>query len=195
MSTADAPADATTALDPTRGWRSAARVGPEVTAELTELLHDEAELLDDGRLAEWLELLTDDVRYVVPVRIHKEVTGDSRVTGVRDDSFHLDEDRTSLQMRVDRIDTGFAWAEEPPSRIRHFVSNVRVRRQPDTDDEVAVRSNVLVYRSRWDRPHYDVMTAERRDRFRRVDGDWKLAHRTVVLDNTTVPMLNLTFFF
>lgn len=170
------------------------RVPPEMTFEITGWLHDEAELLDDGRLDEWLELLTDDVTYQVPIRIHKEVTGTSRVTGIQADSFHLDEDRTSLQMRVDRIGTGFAWAEEPPSRLRHHLSNVRVRRVRGTD-ELAVRSNVLIYRGRWDRPEHDLMSAERHDRFRLVGGRWRLAARTVVLDSTTVPMLNLTFFF
>jgi ethylbenzene dioxygenase beta subunit len=96
-------------------------------------------------------------------------------------------------MRVERIETGFAWAEEPPSRIRHMVSNVRVRSRADGD--LDVRSYVMIYRSRWDRPHYDIMTAERRDVFRSVEGAWKLARRLVVLDNTTVPMLNLSFLF
>ncbi|HSK90369.1 MAG TPA: 3-phenylpropionate/cinnamic acid dioxygenase subunit beta [Euzebyales bacterium] len=166
---------------------------PETTALITQLLYDEAELLDEGRLREWLDLVTEDVVYQVPVRIHKEQTGDSRVTGVQDDSYHLDETYTSLLMRVERVETGFAWAEEPPSRIRHMVSNVRVRHRDDAD--LDVRSYVLVYRSRWDRPEYAIMTAERRDVFRDVDGTWKLARRLVVLDNTTVPMLNLSFLF
>jgi ethylbenzene dioxygenase beta subunit len=170
-------------------------VAPEVVAEITQLLYHEAELLDEGRLREWLDILTDDVVYQVPVRIHKEQTGASRVTGVQDDSYHLDETYTSLLMRVERVETGFAWAEDPPSRIRHMVSNVRVRPHPDRANDLAVRSYVMVYRSRWDRPQYDIMTAERQDVFRRVDGAWKLAKRLVVLDNTTVPMLNLSFFF
>jgi ethylbenzene dioxygenase subunit beta len=171
------------------------RASAELTVEITAWLNDEAELLDEGRLGEWLELLTDDVRYLVPVRIHKEVTGASRVTGVSESSFHLDEDRTSLQMRVDRVDTGFAWAEEPPSRLRHHVTNVRVRHAAEHGDELSVRSNVLIYRGRWDRPEHDLMSAERQDVFRREGGRWKLARRLVVLDSTTVPMLNLTFFF
>lgn len=166
---------------------------PETIAEITQALYDEAELLDEGRLREWLGMLTDDIVYQVPVRIHKEQTGATRVTGVQADSYHLDENRTSLLMRVERVETGFAWAEEPPSRIRHIVSNVRVRNRDDGD--LDVRSYVLVYRSRWDRPDYDIMTAERRDVFRDVDGTWKLARRFVVLDNTTVPMLNLSFLF
>lgn len=107
----------------------------------------------------------------------------------------MDEDSRSLEMRVERIETGFAWAEDPPSRIRHFIANVRTEPMPDREDEVAVRSNVLVYRSRWDRPEYELLSAERRDVLRQVDGDWKLARRMVILDSTALPTHNLSFFF
>lgn len=166
----------------------------DVVARVTAWLYDEAELLDDGRLDDWLELLTDDVVYQVPIRIHKEVNDSVRVTGVQTDAFHLDEDRTSLQLRVDRVATGFAWAEEPPSRIRHHVANVRVR-HTERDDEYAVRSNLLLYRGRWDRPEHDLISAERHDLVREVDGGYRLARRLVVLDATTLPTLNITFFF
>jgi ethylbenzene dioxygenase beta subunit len=161
---------------------------------ITDLLNHEAELLDDGRLHEWMDLLTDDIVYQVPVRIHKEVTDDTRVTGVQSRSFHMDETRTSLEMRVDRVDTGFAWAEEPPSRLRHHISNVRVT-PGAADGELSVRSNVLIYRSRWDRPEHALLSCERFDTFRSVDGVWKLARRWVVLDVTSVPTHNLSFFF
>jgi ethylbenzene dioxygenase subunit beta len=167
---------------------------PATTAEVVAWLYHEAELLDDGWLDRWLELVTDDIRYQVPIRIHKEVTDTSRVTGLSTTGYHLDEDRASLQMRVDRIATGFAWAEEPPSRIRHHVGNVRVR-HADRDDEVVVRSNLLVYRGRWDRPEHDLLSAERHDVLRRTADGLRLARRLVVLDSTTLPMLNLTFFF
>lgn len=165
--------------------------------EVQRFLVHEAELLDESRLAEWLDVLTDDIVYQVPVRINREQTGESRVTGVRTDSFHLDENRDSLEMRVDRIATGFAWAEEPPSRLRHLVGNVRVAEVRDTDagQELDVRSNVLVYRSRGDRPDHDLLSAERHDVLRRVEGGLRLARRWVVLDSTVVPTINLAFFF
>ncbi|HEY6018117.1 MAG TPA: aromatic-ring-hydroxylating dioxygenase subunit beta [Gaiellaceae bacterium] len=160
-----------------------------MTEGVEEFLVHEAELLDDGRLREWLDLLTEDVRYQVPIRIAKERgAGD----GVAADGFHLDEDRSSLELRVERVETGFAWAEDPPSRLRHFVANVRAEELGES--EVAVRSNVLVYRSRRDSPAHDLLSAERHDVLRRVDGGWRLARRVVVLDSTTVPTLNLSFF-
>lgn len=174
--------------------------------EVEQFLVHEAELLDESRLEEWLGLVTDDVVYQVPVRINREQTGETRVTGVRTDSFHLDENRASLQMRVDRVATGFAWAEEPPSRLRHVIGNVRVAAPGEAvsehldldalgDDDLVVRSNLLVFRSRGDRPEHDLLAAERHDVLRRVDGGFRLARRLVVLDSTVVPTLNLAFFF
>ena len=164
------------------------------SGEIEEFLYREAELLDEGRYREWLGLVTDDIRYQVPVRVARERGGaESAVTGVATNSFHLDEDKDSLELRVDRLETGFAWAEEPPSRIRHFVSNERVRPVEGREDEMTVRSSVLVYRSRWDRPGHDLLSGERQDVLRRVDGAWRLAKRWVVLDNTTLPTLNLSF--
>jgi ethylbenzene dioxygenase beta subunit len=162
---------------------------------ITEFLYHEAELLDEGRYREWLGLLTPDIRYQVPIRVAKERgAGDNAVTGVATNMFHLDEDRDSLELRIDRLETGFAWAEEPPSRIRHFVSNVRTAPVEGRTDEVAVRSSVLVYRSRWDRAGHDLLSGERHDVLRRVDNGWQLARRRVILDNTPLPTLNLPFF-
>jgi ethylbenzene dioxygenase beta subunit len=160
----------------------------DLVREVEGFLYAEAELLDDGRLREWLELLADEVVYRVPVRIVKE-RGES---GVSSSMFHLDEDRDSLELRVDRIETGFAWAEDPPSRLRHFVANVRVRE--DGDGTLRVRSNLLVYRARWDRPQHDLLSGERHDVLRRTPAGLRLAERVVVLDATTVPTLNLSFF-
>lgn len=165
-----------------------------VRDEIADLLYLEAELLDDGKFRPWLDLLTDDVTYRVPVRVHKEVVDGERVSGVQANSFHMDESRTSIEMRVERVETGFAWAEEPPSRLRHHVSNIRVR-QGESEDELVVRSNVLLYRSRWDRAGHDLISCERHDKWRRVSGSWLLADRWVVLDSASVPTHSLSFFF
>jgi ethylbenzene dioxygenase beta subunit len=165
----------------------------DLTRAVEGFLYREAELLDGWRLRAWLDLLTEDVRYRVPIRIAKERSDDERA-GISTEMFHLDEDIHSLQLRVERIETGFAWAEDPPSRLRHFVTNVRVDDEDEGGGELAVRSNVLVYRSRWDRPEHDLLSGERHDVIRRVGDELRLAARTVVLDSTTLPTLNLSFF-
>lgn len=167
------------------------------TREILELLYQEAELLDEGRYREWLDLLDDEVLYRVPVRQTRERPVEGGISGVAEGMYHLDEDRTSLEMRVARLETGFAWAEDPPSRLRHFVTNVRISQVVSNEHglEVRVRSNLLLFRSRWDRPDYTLLSAERRDVWRKREKGWRLAERIVILDSTTLPTHNLSFFF
>jgi ethylbenzene dioxygenase subunit beta len=168
-----------------------------ILPEITDFLYREAELLDEGRHREWMDLVTEDVRYQVPIRITKERILEGGVSGVVENMFHMDEDRDSLEMRVERVETGFAWAEEPPSRLRHFITNIRVGevRETSSGEESDVRSNLLLFRSRWDDPEHVVLSAERRDVLRREDGEWKLAKRVVLLDSATLPTMNISFFF
>src|ERR687886_582504 len=85
----------------------------------------------------------------------------------------LDETRESLAARVARLDTGMAWAEDPPSRTRHFVANIEVE-AGDPKGEITVYSNFLVYRSRAE-TEQDFYVGSRRDVLRRVEGVWKIA--------------------
>ena len=154
-------------------------------------LYHEAELLDEGRFDEWLELLTDDIAYEAPVRLTKELGqgGQSAFTAVGN-QYHFLENRYSLQLRVDRLHTDFAWAEDPPSRTRRFVSNVRVT-QGETSDAVSARSYLLLYRNRGDDTDADLISAERRDEFRYEQEGWKLARRFILLDQGTLATKNL----
>ena len=64
---------------------------------------------------------------------------------------------------------------------------------PEQADEVRVKSNLLIYRARGDAPA-ELICAERWDVLRRVEGRWKLARRTVLLDHTSLPTENLAIF-
>src|SRR5262245_23698029 len=96
------------------------------------LIH-EAELLDDGRLREWLDLLGEDIRYQIPIRITRER---SAATELGDVGFHMDEDKGMLTTRIHRLETEYAWAEDPPSRTRRYVTNVRCESAEDESFEV-----------------------------------------------------------
>ncbi len=163
---------------------------PQVREEILDLLYREAELLDEGRFDEWLDLLTDDVTYQMPVRVTRErgQTGE-----VSMEMQHFRDDRATLALRVRRLKTEFAWAEDPPSRTRHFITNVRLRAAA-TSDEVDVRSNVLIYRSRGDSPLHDLICGERRETVRRTNGVWKVARRVFVPDQATLNTKNLAIF-
>lgn len=153
-------------------------------------LTEEAYLLGRQRYAEWLEHMTPDIRYVMPVRVTTAKTaGFDTLAGMG----HFDEDRYSLRKRVARFETEHAWTEDPPSRLRHFVTNVRTFRT-DRDDELRVESYVLVFRSRGDVREAYLMSAGRTDILRRIDGDLKLARRDIEVDESVLRMQNLGIF-
>ena len=163
------------------------QVSDRETREITDWLYDEAELLDDGRYREWLDLLAEDLRYLVPLRVTREREAASDViVGMA----HQDDDWDAMEMRVLRLETEYAWAEDPPSRSRHYITNIRVA-PGDAEGEYVVKSNLLLYRTRGDNPTYDLLPGRRTDTLRRVDGGLQLAKRVVLLDHTTVMTHNL----
>jgi 3-phenylpropionate/cinnamic acid dioxygenase small subunit len=160
--------------------------------EVHSFLMREAELLDERREREWLEsCIADDVEYLMPVRENRER---SEGVGFSDESFYFQDTRGSLELRVKRLETEYAWAEDPPSRTRHFVTNVMVA-EGEEEGEVAVKSNLLLYRSRGSDPTADVLSAERRDVLRKQDGGWRLRRREILLDHSVVMTHNLSIFF
>lgn len=165
-------------------------VPAQVREEVLDFLYREAELLDTGRLEDWLALLTDDVQYRMPVRLTRERTSPTD----RSDQMHFFwDDRATIELRIRRLRTDFAWAEDPPSRTRHFVSNVRIAPAAGAD-EFEVRSYVLVYRNRGDTAAYELLSGERRDLLRRVAGAWRLARREVTIDQASLANQNLAIF-
>lgn len=165
-------------------------VTAQVREEVLEFLHHEAELVDGGRFEEWLDLLTDDVQYRMPVRLTRE----RGAAPDRSDQMQFFwDDRATLQLRVRRLRTDFAWAEDPPSRTRHFVSNVRVAAGLGPD-ELEVHSYVLIYRNRGTDAGYELLSGERHDVLRRVQGAWRLARREFVVDQAMLGVRNLGIF-
>ncbi|WP_281689167.1 aromatic-ring-hydroxylating dioxygenase subunit beta [Pseudonocardia thermophila] len=166
-------------------------VGSPTHNEVVEWLYTEAELLDDGEETRWLEdMVSREVVYRVPLR---QTVERARGTGFAEAAYHLDETYGSLATRVARNQTKYAWAEDPPSRIRHFVSNVRV--VDAGDGTLAVRSNLLILRTRQEQTVPQTFAGERRDVLRREDGVLRLYRRTVLLDLTVIGTHNLAIFF
>jgi 3-phenylpropionate/cinnamic acid dioxygenase small subunit len=163
-------------------------------AEVEEFLYREAELLDERRYEEWLDLLTDDVRYFMPMRRnvpHDETEREFTREGA--DVSWFDEGKDTLTRRVRQILTGIHWAEEPPSRICHMVTNVQITGTA-SPTEIAVKSRFLVYRNRVE-TETDILVGKREDVLRRVNGGFKIARRKIVLDQSVLLAKNLTFFF
>lgn len=157
--------------------------------EVHEFLVREAEALDERRYRDWLAMLTEDVEYRMPVRVSAP---GALATSLLEHMDHFSEDRFSLTKRVERFETDFAWTEDPPSRVRHLVTNVRATRT--TGPEVHVRSYLLLFRSRGDSRDAEYVAAERHDRLRRGDDGWLLARRHIVVDESVLRTQNLAIF-
>ena len=176
-----------------------------IQREIEQFLYREARLLDDRRFHDWLTLFTDDIRYFMANRSNRYPKSSKAISildpdryaeddvGREDELAILDEDKTSLTGRVARLDTGMAWAEDPPSRTRHFVANIEVE-PGESESEITVYSNFIVYRSRAESEE-DFYVGARRDVLRRVGGEWKIARRRLVLDQNVLSAKNVSVFF
>ena len=181
--------DSTTIL---RGLVSRKRValGSAIYNRLLETLNDEAAALDERRFDDWVAMLSEDLIYQAPIRLTR--TGANKDRDVMRTMFHFDDDYTSILMRTGRLQKS-AWAEDPPSRCRRFVTNVRVG-QCEAPCEYEVVSYLFLERSRGDNPQNENLTADRRDVWREVDDTYLLARREIIVDQSVLGMSNFAVF-
>jgi 3-phenylpropionate/cinnamic acid dioxygenase small subunit len=177
----------------------------DMIRDVEQFLYREARLLDERRFHDWLRLFTEDVHYWMAARTNRyprsskaiavldaERVAEEDMAGEEELGL-FDEDIRTLTARVARLDTGMAWAEDPPSRTRHLITNIEIA--PDaSESELTVHSNFIVYRSRGE-TEQDFYIGARHDRLRRVDGTWKIANRRMVLDQNVLTAKNLSIFF
>lgn len=164
-----------------------------LTREIEEFLYDEAELLDERQFEAWLDLLAEDIRYWMPMRRNVRFDDQAREnTREQQDMNWFDEGKETLTQRVRQIRTGVHWAEEPLSRVRHMVSNVRITSA--TPDTLEVQSRFLVYRNR-QQDETDIFVGKREDTLRKINARWKIARRKILLDQNVLLAKNLTVFF
>ena len=160
--------------------------------ELMQFYIHEAWLLDERRFKEWLDLFTDDLFYFMPRRMNVQKKDMALELSQVGDLAIFEDDKTYLTMRVERLDTGMAWAEDPPSRTRHLVGNLVV--EPVSDSEVKAKTAFILYRSQHE-TEQDIFAGSREDELRKVDGSWKVAKRVIVLDANVILAKNLSVFF
>lgn len=170
--------------------RGAMAMNSELQLQITRFLHREAFLLDDRRFGEWLDLFTDDIIYRMPLRATRENKEGSSIV---EEMTFFEETKTSLTTRVKRLDTASAWAENPAPRTRHFISNIFVESGSD-ENGFEVRSYFLFKRSRAGDIATEEIFGERLDVLRKVNGQWKIASRTIYPDQTVLNVMNLSMF-
>jgi p-cumate 2,3-dioxygenase beta subunit len=147
--------------------------GPSASVlDVEAFLYREADLLDDWKLDEWLELFLPEARYEVPATDAPD--------GRPETSLHIiADDMTVLAGRVDRLKSVQAYAENPHSRTRRFITNVRILDVAAND--LLVSANFMVTRSR--KGATDTYIGRYRHTLRSdPDTGFRFVHRRAVLD-------------
>ncbi|HLG74718.1 MAG TPA: aromatic-ring-hydroxylating dioxygenase subunit beta [Chloroflexota bacterium] len=160
--------------------------------EIEQFLAYEAWLLDERRLYDWLDCFTADARYTLAVR--ETVQGrDEQLAPLEPPSAPLvDDDKEFMTVRVKRLDTRLAHAEQPPSFTRHLVTNLLLQ-SPAGADTVRVTANFLLVQTRIDVSGH-TFSGKRDDTLRRVNGQWRIARREVLLDRAPLASTVSVFF-
>jgi 3-phenylpropionate/cinnamic acid dioxygenase small subunit len=167
-------------------------LGSALYNRIVEFLYEEAALLDQIRLQEWGARLAPDLIYTAPLR-------ETRPMDQQNSSFvrtvqHFHDDWRSVMGRIMRLTgTKSAWAEDPPSRTRRLITNVMVAKTAKPD-EFSVTSYLLITRSRFNSPEYDLISAERRDVLRQDGESFKLARREIIVDQAVIGTPNFAIF-
>lgn len=163
------------------------QVSPEVQQTVEQFLYREADLLDSFELDEWLDMLAEDITIRVPVRTYTHPGTEHGEFS--EDGYYLHNDHKMISERVTRLSKEYAWAENPRSRVRHVLGNVRIE---ETAEGYEVTNSQHVFRSKGDTGDHDLISAERETTLRSTDDGLLVADRTVFLDHSIVNTKNIT---
>ncbi len=149
--------------------------------QVEQFIYYEAQLADEHRYDEWLALWTEDALYWVP-------NGRDEIDPQREISLVYD-DRVRLQVRISRLKSGFAHAQEPKSRMRRLVSNIVI--EEEKNGEITAYSNFLLAELR--RGKQDIFAGRMMHRLRLQGDSFKIVAKKVLLINNDESIDNLTF--
>ena len=154
-------------------FASAAPRHVAITREQVEdFLYVEADLLDTWKLDEWLALFDQERGgYYIP-------SPDLPDSDPNQSLFLIADTISKLRSRVDQLLSGLAWAENPRSRTRHMISNVRII---GTEGEaLLVTANFVVYRMRFQ--NIDPYIGSYRYKLLPTEQSFRILERRAVLD-------------
>ena len=167
---------------------------PVLRLQIEDFLVYETSLLDARRLADWINVTTEDFTYKVPIT---STSSDLNAQPWSEDYLVVDETKDSIAKLwlVRQTPAGWvsAWGENPAQRVRRFITNTRIT-QADEPHSYAAHSNVLLS---FVRESEDVVLipAQRIDLVRVIDGGIQLAERLVLIDTTVVKTGHLRLIF
>lgn len=149
---------------------------------IESFLYREARLMDEHAYDEWFSLWDDDdVLYWVPS--NRDDIDPSREVSI------IYDDRARLEERIARLNTGTAWAQDPPSRLRRLIANIEI--EDGEGEEILVHSNFSLTEFR--RDEQNIYTGRTTHRLRERDTDFKILYKKVALVENDGFLGNLTF--
>ncbi len=170
-----------------------------LTWSVQEFYFDEATILDERRLDEWLALWNPGAaQYWAPVRRTREGSATGHDDFTKPGELGLFEDNfMTLALRLAAMKSPSAWAESPPSRTRRLITNVQAVRNPD--GTVSAGSNFMVHRSRLESIEH-LFVGRRTDLLEQVGGPdgtaaWRIRERMVLLDHSRFRTDNISVLF
>jgi 3-phenylpropionate/cinnamic acid dioxygenase small subunit len=158
-------------------------IAAEEYIAIANFLHREARLLDERRYDEWLALLDENMIYEMPLTMTRERAEQDRAFDREMEYFA--ENLASLTMRVERLKTDYAWAEDPPTRTRHMIGNLEIS-SGDEPGRYDARCAFVVFANRGNRPTWEQLVGHRRDVLVRRSAGLRLARRTLFLDQAVL---------
>ena len=180
----------TPAEDPATRQRAIRAHEPEY-GEIVEFLYEEAALLDHLEYQRWGDLLDEGLSYRAPLRQTRTMADNDKAQ--HHNMAHFADNYRTMMFRINRlINTKSAYAEDPPSRTRRLVTNIRAWNT--AADEYTVISYLTITRNRFDEGNMTVLSGEREDVLRRGPQGLKLLKRSIVLDQSTLGVPNLAIF-
>lgn len=152
--------------------------------QLISFVFDEAQMLDDGRYADWLELFTDDARYWMPV-----------APGQTDPLLHnslMYEDKLLLKIRVERLAGARTYSEQPRTRCHHLLQTPRIEAINEEAGTYQLRTAFHYVETRLDRQTLFVGWASHH--LVRIGGTLKIRLKRVDLVNCDAAFGNISLF-
>jgi 3-phenylpropionate/cinnamic acid dioxygenase small subunit len=169
----------------------------DLMREVEDFFYAEADLLDEREYDKWLDLLTEDIVYWMPMRKNVSFKDRAKDTTAEDDLAWFHDDKQTLIKRVQQIQTGIHWADEPISRISHLITNIRLADPVSSladGAKLTTKCRFIVYRNRLE-TETDILIGRREDTLTRTQGELKISRRKIILDQSVLMAKNLTMFF
>jgi len=173
-------------------WALGAAVSDADLLRIERFLRFEARLLDQERYRDWYALLADDLFYWMPLRENKRRRTKGREI-TPDHMAFFDERKTDIDIRLQRLESGMAWIEDPPTRHVYAISNVEAFATA-IPDEYEVHSVFTMYRNRSERDESTLM-GRRRDVLRQHGDSFQITRRLILLQQSVLLSKNLSVFF